>query len=60
MLERLKWVSAPIWYSLDANPLENISNTQQIAGVMIQSRWLSRAEIKTGMDEVLAYFDSFK
>ncbi|MFC1954124.1 amidohydrolase family protein [Chloroflexota bacterium] len=45
---------------LEANPLENISNTQRIAGVMIQSHWLSKAEIKAGMDEVLAYFDSFK
>ena len=45
---------------LEANPLENISNTQRIAGVMIQSRWLSKAEIKAGMDEVVAYFDSFK
>jgi len=45
---------------LEANPLENISNTQKIAGVMIQSRWLSKAEIKARMDEVVAYFDSFK
>jgi len=45
---------------LEANPLENISNTQQIAGVMIQSRWLSKADIQAGMDEVVAYFDSFK
>jgi hypothetical protein len=44
---------------LEANPLKNISNTQRIAGVMIQSRWLSKAEIKAGMDEVVAYFDSF-
>jgi len=45
---------------LEANPLENISNTQRIAGVMIQNRWLSKVEIKAGMDEVVAYFDSFK
>ena len=45
---------------LEANPLKNISNTQRIAGVMIQSRWLSKAEIKAGMDEVVAYIDSFK
>ena len=45
---------------LEANPLENISNTQQIAGVMIQSRWLSKAEIQAGLDEVVAYYDSFK
>ena len=45
---------------LEANPLENISNTQQIAGVMIQSRWLSKADIQAGMDEVVVYFDSFK
>jgi hypothetical protein len=45
---------------LEANPLENISNTQKIAGVMIQSRWLSKADIQTGMDEVVAYFETFK
>ena len=45
---------------LEANPLENISNTQQIAGVMIQSRWLSKAEIQAGLDEVVTYYETFK
>ena len=30
---------------LDANPLENISNTTRIAGVMIEGRWIPKAEI---------------
>jgi imidazolonepropionase-like amidohydrolase len=30
---------------LDANPLENISNASQIAGVMIRGRWIPKAEI---------------
>ena len=30
---------------LDANPLEDIGNTSRIAGVMLNGKWLSRAEI---------------
>ena len=30
---------------LDANPLQNIDNTWKIAGVMVNGRWMSRAEI---------------
>jgi imidazolonepropionase-like amidohydrolase len=30
---------------LDANPLENITNTTKIAGVMLNGRWLPKAEI---------------
>jgi imidazolonepropionase-like amidohydrolase len=30
---------------LDANPLENISNTARIAGVMTRGRWIPKAEI---------------
>jgi hypothetical protein len=30
---------------LDANPLQQISNTSRIAGVMLGGRWLPRAEI---------------
>jgi len=42
---------------LEANPLENISNTQQIAGVMIQDRWLSKVEIQEGLEELITYYD---
>jgi imidazolonepropionase-like amidohydrolase len=45
---------------LEANPLDNISNTQKIEGVMIQGRWLSKTEIQTGLEEVVAYYETFK
>jgi len=45
---------------LEANPLDNISNTQKIAGVMIQGRWLSKAEIQEELEELAAYYDIFK
>lgn len=32
---------------LDANPLERITNSRRIAGVMLRGRWLSRADIDT-------------
>ncbi len=37
---------------LDENPLENISNTQKIFGVMTQSQWLSRTEIDRRLNEM--------
>ena len=43
---------------LEANPLDNISNTQKIAGVMIQGRWLSKAEIQKGLEELAAYYQT--
>jgi imidazolonepropionase-like amidohydrolase len=30
---------------LDANPLQEISNSQKVAGVMVNGRWLSKADI---------------
>lgn len=35
---------------LDANPLEDISNTRRIHGVMVRGRWLSRAELDDLLD----------
>ena len=35
---------------LDGNPLQDISNTSRIAGVMIGGRWLPKAEIDTRLD----------
>jgi imidazolonepropionase-like amidohydrolase len=32
---------------LEANPLTNIANTSRIAGVMVNGRWLSKADIDT-------------
>jgi imidazolonepropionase-like amidohydrolase len=31
---------------LDANPLENIGNTERLAGVMVRGRWLGAAELR--------------
>jgi imidazolonepropionase-like amidohydrolase len=39
---------------LDANPLENIANVERRAGVMVNGRWLSRAEIDRRLDEMAA------
>ncbi|MCP4363484.1 MAG: amidohydrolase family protein [Chloroflexi bacterium] len=43
---------------LQANPLEEISNTQQIAGVMVRGQWLSQAELQGMMDEVAAKYQA--
>jgi imidazolonepropionase-like amidohydrolase len=32
---------------LDANPLTGIANSSRIAGVMVNGRWLSKADIDT-------------
>ena len=45
---------------LEANPLDNISNTQKIAGVMIQGRWLSKAEIQEGLEELITYYETLQ
>jgi imidazolonepropionase-like amidohydrolase len=37
---------------LDGNPLENISNTRKIIGVMTQNRWIPRAEIDKRLNEI--------
>ncbi|HLR32822.1 MAG TPA: amidohydrolase family protein, partial [Fodinibius sp.] len=37
---------------LDANPLENISNVQQRAGVMIRGIWWPENEIQSKLDEI--------
>jgi imidazolonepropionase-like amidohydrolase len=36
---------------LDANPLQNIDNSLKIAGVMVNGRWLSKAEIDKRLAE---------
>jgi len=38
---------------LDANPLSNVTNSRRIHGVMVQGRWLSRADL----DEMLERFE---
>lgn len=37
---------------LDKNPLENISNTRAIFGVMTQNRWIPRVEIDRRLQEI--------
>ena len=39
---------------LDANPLENIENMDRRAGVMVNGRWLPKAEIDRKLDEIAA------
>jgi imidazolonepropionase-like amidohydrolase len=36
---------------LDANPLQDISNTSKIAGVMIAGRWLPKSELDRRLNE---------
>jgi imidazolonepropionase-like amidohydrolase len=37
---------------LDANPLENIDDSTKIAGVMINGKWMSRADLDKRLDEI--------
>lgn len=37
---------------VEGNPLENISNTQKIAGVMLGSRWMSRNELDQNLKKL--------
>jgi len=37
---------------LDANPLEDITNTRQISGVMVRGRWYTRTDLDVMLDEV--------
>lgn len=39
---------------LNANPLEDISNVEQRAGVMVNGRWLEEAEIQRRLEEITA------
>jgi hypothetical protein len=45
---------------LEANPLEDITNTRKIAGVMLQGRWLPQTELQQGLDDVTAFYESLK
>lgn len=42
---------------LDANPLEDISHMQRIAGVMVAGRWLPRQEIDRRLAELAAKYE---
>lgn len=39
---------------LEANPLENIDNSKRISGVMLNGRWMSRADLDTRLGEIAA------
>lgn len=43
---------------LNANPLDNISNTREISGVMVRGRWLPHAELQGMLDELAAKYEA--
>lgn len=43
---------------LDANPLEDIGNTREIAGVMVRGRWLPQETLQGMLDELAAKYEA--
>jgi hypothetical protein len=43
---------------LRANPLENIGNTREIAGVMVRGRWLLETELQGMLEELAANYEA--
>jgi hypothetical protein len=43
---------------LSANPLENIGNTRQIAGVMVRGRWLPQETLQGMLDELAVKYEA--
>jgi imidazolonepropionase-like amidohydrolase len=41
---------------LDANPLEDIGNTEKRAGVMLRGKWVPEAELKNMLDRIAERF----
>jgi imidazolonepropionase-like amidohydrolase len=39
---------------LEANPLQDVSNFMQRAGVMLNGRWLPKSELEAGLEEIAA------
>ena len=39
---------------LDANPLDDVANTERLAGVMVRGRWLPAAELRRMREEATA------
>ena len=37
---------------LDANPLDDIANTERRAGVMLGGRWMPESELRKMLDEI--------
>lgn len=45
---------------LEENPLDDIANTREIAGTMIQGHWYSRADLNVILDKVASNYESVK
>jgi imidazolonepropionase-like amidohydrolase len=45
---------------LGANPLEKITNSREIEGVMIGGRWISKIEIKNRLEELPVFYETLK
>jgi len=45
---------------LDANPFEDITNTQQIAGVMVRGRYFDRADLDTILETVAKNYENMR
>lgn len=45
---------------LEKNPLENISNTKTISGVLINGSWISKKEIQDKLAEIVEYYKKIK
>ena len=45
---------------LEANPLEDIANTREIAGTMVQGHWYSRADLDLILEAVAQDYDAVK
>ena len=41
---------------LDASPLDDIANTERIAGVMVRGRWMPESELRAMLDTIAARF----
>jgi hypothetical protein len=41
---------------VEANPLEQITNTRKIAGVMVRGQWLDAAELERMKRELVGHF----
>jgi hypothetical protein len=42
---------------LNANPLDDIGNTEQIAGVMVRGQWLTADDLQQMLDDIVASYD---
>lgn len=45
---------------LEANPLDDIANTRQVAGTMVRGRWYSRADLEIMLEKVAKDYERLK